>query len=168
MSTRVTNLRRPMRKEPRQARSRATVDIIIDAGARILSDHGWAHLTTNKVADMAGVSIGSLYQYFPDKLSLTEAIRRRHLEDCLAVVRRSGKERKPFKQFAEELVHDMLAAHSVHPGLHRVLLDEAPSYESLAPPDSFEAEYLSHYKKIVGVYQQRKSNSRKYTTALLT
>ena len=70
-----------MRKEPRQARSHATVETIIQAGARILSDKRGAGFTTNKVADLAGVSIGSLYQYFPDKLSLVDAIRRRHLDD---------------------------------------------------------------------------------------
>lgn len=59
-----------MRKEPRQARSRATVEIIVRAGARVLGDRGWAGFTTNQVAEVAGVSIGSLYQYFPDKLAL--------------------------------------------------------------------------------------------------
>ena len=73
-----------MRKEPRQSRSRVTVEAILDAGARILSDEGWAAFTTNRVAEVAGVSIGSLYQYFPDKLSLVDAIRSRHLEEPAA------------------------------------------------------------------------------------
>jgi AcrR family transcriptional regulator len=60
--------RRPsMRKQPSQARSKATVDAIVEAAARILGDQGWAGFTTNKVAEAAGVSIGSYYQYFPDK-----------------------------------------------------------------------------------------------------
>ncbi len=56
-----------MRKQPSQARSKATVDAIVEAAARILGDQGWAGFTTNKVAEAAGVSIGSYYQYFPDK-----------------------------------------------------------------------------------------------------
>src|SRR5579871_4413597 len=81
--------RSAMRKEPRQARSRATVEAIIRAGARVLGARGMDGFTTNETADVAGVSIGSLYQYFPDKLSLIDAIRRRHLDDVLAVMRKT-------------------------------------------------------------------------------
>ena len=62
MSTRIKKPGSPMRKEPSQARSRATVEAIIEAGARVLGDHGWAGFTTNAVAVVAGISIGSLYQ----------------------------------------------------------------------------------------------------------
>src|SRR5687767_7904108 len=58
------------RIDPRHSRARATVDAIIVAAARILADHGYAGLTTNKVAQRAGVSVGSLYQYFPSKESI--------------------------------------------------------------------------------------------------
>ena len=70
MSTRIAKQKTAMRKEPRQERSKATVNAVVHAAARILSDHGWAGFTTNRVAEIAGVSIGSLYQYFPDKISI--------------------------------------------------------------------------------------------------
>ena len=143
-----------MRKAPRQARSRVTVEAIVEAGARILSELGWAEFTTNKVAEAAGVSVGSLYQYFPDKLSLIEAIRRRHLDDCLAIMRRSGEGEKPVERFVDDLVRDMFAAHSLNPGLHRVLLDEAPSFDATRDPHSaFEAEYIGHYAAAVEAYR---------------
>ena len=69
-----------MRKRPVQARSRMTVEAILDATARILVRDGYSRLTTNAVAEQAGVSIGSLYQYFPDKVALVEALHARHLE----------------------------------------------------------------------------------------
>ncbi|WP_429525214.1 TetR/AcrR family transcriptional regulator [Paraburkholderia youngii] len=125
-----------MRKQPRQARSRATVETILQSGARILSDEGWAGFTTNKVADLAGISIGSLYQYFPDKLSLVDAIRQRHLDDCLAVIRKSNINQQSSAKFVAHLVHAMVAAHSAYPGLHRVLLDEAPSSDEYRNPNS--------------------------------
>jgi AcrR family transcriptional regulator len=157
-----------MRKEPRQARSRATVETLIEAGARILSDGGWAGFTTNKVADAAGISIGSLYQYFPDKLSLIEAIRRRHLDDCLAVMRRSQTKGRSAIQFMDDLVRDMIAAHSVHPGLHRVLLDEAPGLDGyLDPYSSFEAEYLAYYQAAIAGYRARETNAGDDTAALI-
>ncbi len=157
-----------MRKEPRQARSRATVETLIQAGARILSDEGWAGFTTNKVADLAGVSIGSLYQYFPDKLSLVDAIRRRHLDDCLAVLRKSRVNGQSAAQFAANLVRDMIAAHSIYPKLHRVLLDEAPSSDDYRNPSSeFETEYLAYYVEAVAMHRKRRPSVADHTAALV-
>ncbi|PLP59219.1 TetR family transcriptional regulator [Mesorhizobium loti] len=143
-----------MRKEPRQARSRATVDAIIEAGARILSEQGWAGFTTNKVAEAAGVSVGSLYQYFPDKVSLVGAIRRHHLDDSLAAVGAALAKRQPLADFAEMLVANIVEAHSVHPGLHRVLLDEAPGLEAYRNQNSLiERQYLAFYTEAVAAYR---------------
>ena len=55
------------RKRPRQERAKATVETILEASARILVKRGFDGFTTNEVATAAGVSIGSLYQYFPNK-----------------------------------------------------------------------------------------------------
>ncbi len=157
MSTRIAKRQSVMRKEPRQARSRATVETIVQAGARILSDEGWAGFTTNRVAELAGVSIGSLYQYFPDKLSLVDAIRNRHLDDSIAVMRKIRPDELSPAEFAVQLVQAMVAAHSVYPGLHRVLLDEAPSSEDYRNPNSaFEIEYLSCYAVAVATYRKRR------------
>ncbi|MEI9982422.1 MAG: TetR/AcrR family transcriptional regulator [Aliidongia sp.] len=65
------------RKLPRQTRSAETVGVILEAAARILERDGFAGFTTNAVAERAGVSIGSLYQYFPGKEALTGALLRR-------------------------------------------------------------------------------------------
>jgi AcrR family transcriptional regulator len=150
VSTRIAKSRVPMRKEPRQARSRATVEAIIEAGARVLGELGWAGFTTNTVADIAGVSIGSLYQYFPDKHSLIEAIRRRHFDDVLSVIRQSGEGTKPLSELVQDLVHGMIEVHGINPALHRVLLDEVPAYDgSRLPHGEFVSEYLDHYVKLV-------------------
>jgi AcrR family transcriptional regulator len=144
-----------MRKEPRQARSKATVDAIVQAGARVLGDQGWAGFTTNKVAEVAGVSIGSLYQYFPDKLSLIEAVRSHHFEDVLRVIRKAMDREKPMRQFAEALVDGMIDAHLEHPALHRVMLDEVPGHaDARAAHDSFRAEYLSRYAAAIAPYRR--------------
>jgi AcrR family transcriptional regulator len=158
-----------MRKEPSQARSRATVDAIVQAGARVLADRGWAGFTTNGVADVAGVSIGSLYQYFPDKLSLVEAIRRHHFDEVLAVMRETRKGERSLSQHVELLVQGMIEAHSVNADLHRVLLDEVPGHDgsSRRAHDAFLAEYQDHYKAFIATYGNREGGSNAEIVAQL-
>lgn len=72
------------RKSPRQERSRITVERILDAAARIFQEQGYLGTTTNEIADEAEVSVGSLYQYFPNKDALLVALTRRHIESATA------------------------------------------------------------------------------------
>src|SRR5262245_13367385 len=65
---------REVRKAPEQARSKATVNVILEASARILESGGLRGFNTNAVAAKAGVSIGSLYQYFPNKDAILLAL----------------------------------------------------------------------------------------------
>lgn len=85
------------RKQPRQARSAATVHVILEAAARILESLGHQGFTTNAVAARAGVSIGSLYQYFPSKDALIGALIVQETSVLLAdaaaaLAERSGRE----------------------------------------------------------------------------
>jgi AcrR family transcriptional regulator len=73
----------PLRKAPSQARSKVLVESLLQATARILMREGWDALTTNRVAREAGVSIGSLYQYFPNKDALVRRLVE-HWADSLA------------------------------------------------------------------------------------
>jgi len=75
------------RKHASQHRSRATVDALIEATARILVKQGFDSASTNRIAEQAGVSVGSLYQYFPGKEALVAAVIERHQQDLLRVAR---------------------------------------------------------------------------------
>lgn len=66
-----------LRKAPKQARAKATVEAVLDASARILVDVGYAGANTNRIAEAAGISIGSLYEYFPGKEAIFAELRRR-------------------------------------------------------------------------------------------
>jgi AcrR family transcriptional regulator len=68
------------RKSPVQARSAASVDAILDATIQVLLGAGKERLTTTRVASRAGVSVGTLYQYFPNKSALLQAALKRHLD----------------------------------------------------------------------------------------
>lgn len=67
------------RRQPSQARSRSTVEAILIAAARVFRREGW-RATTNRIAAEAGVGVGSLYEYFPNKQALLQALAVRHLE----------------------------------------------------------------------------------------
>lgn len=116
------------RKSPSQARSKATVDVILQATARVLVRDGYALASTNRIAETAGVSIGSLYQYFPSKQALVTALRRRHAEEMLAMLVEVGRDATQASAVdaVKILVHAVIAAHMVDPQLHRVLGQEVP------------------------------------------
>jgi AcrR family transcriptional regulator len=159
MSTRIAAPKSDMRKAPRQARSRATVEAIVEAAARILSAGGPAGFSTNHVADAAGVGVGSLYQYFPDKHAIVEAIRRRHLDGVLAVLHAAGARQGSLKQGAGLLVDGLVAVHADKPGLHRALLELAPPHAD-AGQDDFEQSYADAYGRLVLNLQGRMSAAR--------
>lgn len=74
------------RKTPRQARSTATVDAIFEAFVQVLRSHGPRRLTTTRVAERAGVSVGTMYQYFPNKQALLRAVIERYLGEVADAV----------------------------------------------------------------------------------
>jgi len=88
----------PQRRRPQQARSRAACEAIVEAAAQILEAGGPEALTTNAVAERAGVSIGTLYQYFPDKQAILLAATHRELAAA------------PLARRADALVRALLAA----------------------------------------------------------
>lgn len=139
-----------MRKAPRQQRSRATVDVIVEAAARVLARRGWARFTTNEIAAVAGVSVGSLYQYFPDKLSIAEAIRQRHLDAVLAALAGPADAGQPatLARRVAYFVDGVIAAHALDQALHRVLVDEVPLAARSSYPE-FEAHYQRRYLALV-------------------
>ena len=111
------------RKEPKQARSRATVDAILEATAQILMRDGLDGLTTNRVSERAGVSIGSLYQYFPNKRSLVAGLVERHANHRASVLVEAlaAAPREP-RGLIRSVVLGVVASHRTSAELHRILI----------------------------------------------
>ena len=74
------------RKTPVQKRSTVTVDAILEAALQVLVAVGKEQLTTTRVAERAGVSVGTLYQYFPNKRALLQAALRRHIAEVAGAI----------------------------------------------------------------------------------
>jgi AcrR family transcriptional regulator len=116
------------RKLPQQDRSRFTVDTILTATAHILTEEGYDKASTNRIAERAGISIGSLYQYFPNKASLITALRDRHVSSMMEVIesKLSDLFDAPIEVVLPEVVKASIAAHAVDPTLHKVLHEQVP------------------------------------------
>jgi AcrR family transcriptional regulator len=122
------------RKRPRQARSRATVDAILEACARILREGGRAPLTTNRIAERAGISIGSLYEFFPNREAILAELARRRLAGLVAEVGTSVESALAERDSARAtdlLVRRIVEAVSAERELYRALLRETRFLQSL-------------------------------------
>jgi AcrR family transcriptional regulator len=100
------------RKSPVQARSAASVDAILEATIQVLLHVGKDRLTTTRVALRAGVSVGTLYQYFPNKIALLQAALKRHLDEVTEAVELVCKEQKgkTLRQMVTALITAFLEA----------------------------------------------------------
>ena len=121
-------MRTKPRKSPTQQRSQLTVAALLKATAHILVKEGYESASTNRIAAAAGVSIGSLYQYFPSKEALVAAVVDRHMQEMLELLRAAVDRvrEQPVEAATRELVKVMIDAHRVDPRLHRALVEQVP------------------------------------------
>jgi AcrR family transcriptional regulator len=126
-------LRTSPRKQPRQQRSLETVDAILAATAQVLVKHGYEGANTNRIAQAAGVSVGSLYQYFPSKEALVTALLERHMEKMWRIIFESATRLgdAPIEVAVREVIGAIFAAHAVNPKLERVLREQVPRVGAL-------------------------------------
>jgi len=124
---RSTGSRKPARRTPRQGRAKATVGAILSATAELLGRSGLARLSTNRIAERAGVSIGSVYQYFPDKKGLLAALihRERELVRDVTVRALASAEGEALEIAVGRVVAAVLQHQRARAPLHDALFHEA-------------------------------------------
>lgn len=145
----------PRQRAPRQERSRQTVGSVLDAVTLVLKRHGPDAVTTNRICEAAGVSIGSLYQYFPDKQAIYRALHQRHVDEVSRVVEGALAEHAgSLEDFVSALMHGLTDVHTRDPELHQLvtaLVPEGPAgfraalheaFEQVIPPESERAERM--------------------------
>lgn len=119
---------RSPRKQPRQDRSRATVEAVLTATSQVLVARGYAGLTTTEVARVAGVSVGSLYQYFPNKEAAVLAVLERYLDDLVASMAREVAAAGPsLEEQVTAALRGLLAAKARDPALSVALKYQLPA-----------------------------------------
>lgn len=118
------------RRKPKQQRARHTVEVVLQGTVRVLGREGVDAVTTNRIAEAAGVSIGSLYQYFPDKHSIFKALHARHAQRVRQVItetltRHAGS---PFETLLLALTDGLIDEHAAEPQqLHELLALQPPT-----------------------------------------
>jgi AcrR family transcriptional regulator len=140
-----------VRKRPRQARAAATVDAILDAAADILETQGFAGFSTNAVAQRAGASIGSLYQYFSNKNGLIQALLEREHSELLAAltaIRTHGEE--PGLRMIDELIDLAVDRQLRRPQLSRLLDGEETRFPATDQTRQLNAMAVSILQTAVG------------------
>jgi len=122
------------RKTPRQARAHETRARILDSARGVFGARGYAAGTTNRIAAAAGMSVGSLYQYFPNKDAILVELVDEHVDDGARRVRAAVAEvlaaaepdLPPLDVLVDTVAREMVAVHTADRRLHRVLFEEAP------------------------------------------
>src|ERR1041384_6382838 len=109
--------KRPNRRRPKQLRAHQTVETVLQGAVRVLARDGLDGVTTNRIAEAAGVSIGSLYQYFPDKRAIFLALHDRHVEQIGRLVERTlvAHAASSLEDLVRALLEALIEAHSPDP-----------------------------------------------------
>jgi AcrR family transcriptional regulator len=124
----ICAMRPARRRQPKQRRARQTVEAVLDAVARVVKRHGVRGVTTNRIAVAAGVSIGSVYQYFPDKRAIFAALLERHVDAIGRVIESTvvAHAGSSLPDLVRALIDAMVDAHAGDPELHELLFAEVP------------------------------------------
>ncbi len=139
------------RKQPRQVRAELTRQRILTAAAHIFAEFGYAAGTTNRIAERARISIGSLYQYYPNKDAILAELLTRHLDgdQAAATLRRHKEAKEPLETVIREFVRTVIDNHLDDPQLLRIMIEQAPrSGEVLERVTGLEWEMIGDLREL--------------------
>jgi AcrR family transcriptional regulator len=139
------------RKAPRQERSKVMVEAILEAAAQVFAELGYARATTNKIAERAGVSVGSLYQYFPNKDSLIASLHKAHHAKIHEVagnaLRRFGDHSIGLEEGLRRFLDELNEVHEADPTLTKALSREVmreSEVDETSHTDEDESAKINH------------------------
>ncbi|MYR63999.1 TetR family transcriptional regulator [Streptomyces sp. SID625] len=145
------------RKQPRQVRAELTRQRILDAAARVFAEYGYAAGTTNRIAERARVSIGSLYQYYPNKDAILVELLTRHLDAGMAAAPLDRDELLPesIEGIMRFFVRAVIGNHRHDPKLLRVMIEQGPrAPELLERVADHEQRRIAYVRALLGRHPQ--------------
>lgn len=144
---RTPRARAPTRvyRQPQQARAKETVDALLSATKTLLVQKGVEGATTNAIAELAGVSIGSLYQYFPSREAIIAELSRRHVAQVLALIfaEVDALAGASLRVGARRLIQLMIDVHRQDPELHSAIEASHPRLAARAQLAQVEAQVMA-------------------------
>jgi AcrR family transcriptional regulator len=128
-------------KQPKQARSNELVAAILEAAVQVLEREGAQRFTTARVAEKAGVSVGSLYQYFPNKAAILFRLQSDEWRETIDMLRGilADHSRPPFDRL-RTLVHEFIRSECAEAGMRTALNDAAPLYRDAPEAHAAKAQ----------------------------
>ena len=145
------------RKGPQQQRAKATVAAILEATIRILEQEGSDAVTTSRIAEVAGVSVGTLYQYFANREAILDALQDREFERATDMMNRvlardaCGNDR----EVARAVIMGLLELHSAAPALHRLLVVEGLSVTPAERVQAFDMRIIAVIRSFLSLASTR-------------
>ncbi|MCZ1006673.1 TetR/AcrR family transcriptional regulator [Streptomyces lydicus] len=140
------------RKQPRQVRAELTRQRILAAAAHVFAEYGYAAGTTNRIAERAQISIGSLYQYYPNKDAILVELATRHLDAGMAAIACPQDEGppRPLEEAIRGYVHLSIENHLDDPQLLRVMAEQAPrSPELLEKMSRYQQSRTAYVRELI-------------------
>jgi AcrR family transcriptional regulator len=133
------------------------VALILDAAIRVLDREGREALTTSRVAEVAGVSVGTLYQYFAHREAIMEALQERELERAAAMLERRLARTEPIsdRELVRSIVGGLLELYQAAPALHRVLAVEGLRLSPPAQVLAFDQRSVARLKAALSLAGSR-------------
>lgn len=149
---------------PKQARSRARFAHILDAAADLFARQGIEGVTTNHIAAHAGVSIGSLYQFFPGKEALLAALLDRYLTGLAGIFPVERQADLTFEQVVARMASEMVAFDATHPAFGRIFTaSDTPSYAPMM--QLMQERIISAIATMLAAYQPTMTDTQRVRCA---
>jgi len=141
-----------MRRAPRQARGQQRVSAILDAAERLFDETGYDAATTNEIAGRAGVPIGSVYQFFPNKDAIRHAVAQRYRDGFAALydaLLAEGIATLPLPVLVNQLIDAMIAYGSEHIGVTRIVLQGKSNPHVAAAADMVQRDMIGRFETLI-------------------
>ena len=160
------------RKSPTQGRSQFTVEQIVEAATQVFAERGYAGATTNHIAERAGVSIGSLYQYFPNKEAILVTLAKRHVEIAgkmlMGLVAGLNLPETDLPELLRLFIRETLELHTGNPRLNYVILSEAVwSVEAMEQVHELEDRFIDQLALTLDTHRQVSVKNSRHAAYML-
>jgi AcrR family transcriptional regulator len=160
----------PLRRAPQQERGQRRLDKILEAAGKVIAKVGYEGATTNAIAHAARTSIGSLYQFFPNKEAILEALAERYLNELRAVHNTMLDEtaaQLPMPELYDRIISTLAHFHATHPAFGTMFFGSTTSPQLAAAADALTEECIGRVDAMMAVREPQLDTTRRRLCATI-